>query len=95
MVFGKKVAIFDWEWGRRAENRPLEKGRKCPGDVMANSVYPDETDPSCSSLSVQIFQIHIGSTLFTLNIWPFKAPHNSLSLNPVTPEQHSSCSSLL
>ena len=37
-----------------------------------------------STVSVQI---HIGSTLITLNIWPFKAPHSSLSLNPVTPEQ--------
>ena len=27
MIFGKKVANFDWEWG---EIRPLEKGRKCP-----------------------------------------------------------------
>ena len=27
MVLGKKVAIFDWEWG---QIRPLEMGRKGP-----------------------------------------------------------------
>ena len=32
MVLGKKVAIFDWEWGPiGAEIRPLEMGRKSPG----------------------------------------------------------------
>ena len=32
MVFGKKVAIFDCEWGRAngAEIRSLEVGRKSP-----------------------------------------------------------------
>ena len=28
MVLGKKVAIFNWEWG--PEIRPLEKGRNSP-----------------------------------------------------------------
>ena len=28
MVLGKKVTIFDWEWGRI---QPLEMGRKGPG----------------------------------------------------------------
>ena len=28
MVLGKKMAIFDWEWGR--DSGPLEKGRKSP-----------------------------------------------------------------
>ena len=31
MVLGKKVAIFDLEWGQKSgKNRPLEKGRKSP-----------------------------------------------------------------
>ena len=33
MVLGKKVAIFDWEWG---QNLALEKGRKSPVGTEAN-----------------------------------------------------------
>ena len=40
MVFRKKVAIFDWEWG--AEIQPLEKGRKSP--VMLLSPSPNFAD---------------------------------------------------
>ena len=35
MVLGKKVAIFDWEWGR---NWPLEKGRKCAERVGGKEI---------------------------------------------------------
>ena len=31
MVLGKKVAIFDWEWGRNSAPRD---GQKMPCDVM-------------------------------------------------------------
>ena len=31
MVLGKKVAIFDWEWG---QNSAVEKGRKYPGQIQ-------------------------------------------------------------
>ena len=37
MVLGKRVAIFDWEWG---QNWTLEMGRK--GPVFANSLDPDQ-----------------------------------------------------
>ena len=32
MVLGKKVAIFDWEWG---PIQPLEMGRKSPADNLS------------------------------------------------------------
>ena len=35
MVLGKKVAIFDWEWGRIG---PLEMGRKSPAFPLVSWV---------------------------------------------------------
>ena len=35
MVLGKKVAIFDWEWGRNSAPRD---GQKRPCDVLINYI---------------------------------------------------------
>ena len=39
MVLGKKVAIFDWKWGR---NSPLEIGRKGPVTLTIDRYFQVE-----------------------------------------------------
>ena len=41
MVLGKKVAVFDWEWGRNLAPR-VEMGRKGPGENKKRSALVHE-----------------------------------------------------
>ena len=47
MVLGKKVTIFDWEWGqnsapRDGQKRPWNEIMKCNKDVCAMTVEEDQ-----------------------------------------------------
>ena len=52
MVLGKKVDIFDWEWGQiGAEIRPLEKGRK-------SAVYTYATSTEQSLYNTDLYTLY-------------------------------------
>ena len=53
MVLGKKVAIFDWEWGRNSASRDGQK-RPCKLQRMVMDPIADKCRKCCATSSTEI-----------------------------------------
>ena len=73
MVFGKKVAIFDWEWAEF----PLEMGRKSPVQLYRISEYPPWDLIFAFNVSINVFLIQKGSEILTLYL--IERPFNTFA----------------
>ena len=75
MVFGKKVAIFDWEWGRNSAPRGGQKNpclsnihlfRQTAQLVMSCTAYPGAMSIPAQSHTILEFDHEVISTVILL-----------------------------